>query len=245
MRIYPVLDLKGGLVVRGKAGDRANYRPIHSPLAPTPQPLDVARTLRDRLGLESLYVADLDAIAGESPGDAILRALVADGFRLLVDAGIRSQPEACRVAALGVDAVIAALETLPGPGALAAVVRDLGPKRVIFSLDLKAGDLLGDRSGWPFVDAYAVASEAVRVGARRLLVLDLASVGTAGGPAHLDLLRRLRLDFSGIELLTGGGVRSAADLQLLAAAGVDGVLVASAFHDGAITRSHLEEIGPG
>ena len=33
LEIVPVIDLKGGAVVRAKAGDRAHYQPIVTPLA--------------------------------------------------------------------------------------------------------------------------------------------------------------------------------------------------------------------
>ena len=41
MRILPVLDLKGGQVVRGLAGRRQEYQPIRSRLTPSCQPLAV------------------------------------------------------------------------------------------------------------------------------------------------------------------------------------------------------------
>ena len=37
MQIIPVVDLMDGLVVRAKQGDRAAYRPIETPLSPTPE----------------------------------------------------------------------------------------------------------------------------------------------------------------------------------------------------------------
>ena len=43
MEIVPVIDLKGGAVVRALQGDRANYRPIRTPLSRTSEPADVAR----------------------------------------------------------------------------------------------------------------------------------------------------------------------------------------------------------
>jgi uncharacterized protein related to proFAR isomerase len=35
MEIIPVIDLKGGLVVRARMGQRDRYRPIETPLSPT------------------------------------------------------------------------------------------------------------------------------------------------------------------------------------------------------------------
>ena len=45
MEVIPVLDLKGGVVVHARMGQRDQYRPIETPLAPTSKPADVARGL--------------------------------------------------------------------------------------------------------------------------------------------------------------------------------------------------------
>jgi phosphoribosylformimino-5-aminoimidazole carboxamide ribotide isomerase len=64
VEIIPVVDLKGGVVVRARMGRREEYRPIETPLAPTSDPVDVARGLLSVHPFATLYVADLDAIAG-------------------------------------------------------------------------------------------------------------------------------------------------------------------------------------
>ena len=166
MILYPVLDLKGGIVVRGQGGDRANYKAVRSVLVGSADPLDVSRAIRDELGLDCLYIADLDSIGGAPFSAATIGSLRALGFSLMVDAGVRSAEEAAAVAAAGADGVIAALETLPDPDSLAEVVREVGPDRAVFSLDLKDGRLLCDRQGWPFLDPLQVAMEAVRCGVR-------------------------------------------------------------------------------
>jgi phosphoribosylformimino-5-aminoimidazole carboxamide ribotide isomerase len=57
------------------------------------------------------------------------------------------------------------------------------------------------------------------------------------------LLGRLRDDFPTVELVAGGGVRGREDLEQLAEVGVDGALVATALHTGALTRSDLVSVG--
>jgi len=73
--IIPVLDLKHGAVVRARAGDRANYRPIVSPLAAGSNPDSVLRGLLGLAPFPIVYIADLDAIAGEGDHRAALWAL--------------------------------------------------------------------------------------------------------------------------------------------------------------------------
>ena len=62
MRIIPVLDLKGGKVVRAAGGRRHDYRPIVTPLSPSPDVADVARGMRALYPFGTFYVADLDAM---------------------------------------------------------------------------------------------------------------------------------------------------------------------------------------
>src|SRR5687768_9398875 len=91
MNIVPVVDLQGGQVVRGIAGRRDEYRPWISPLANSSDPRRVAAAFRDRFGLDTLYLADLDAIAGGPPACALFEELGAAGHTLWVDAGVRGR----------------------------------------------------------------------------------------------------------------------------------------------------------
>ena len=79
----------------------------------------------------------------------------------------------------------------------------------------------------------------LRFGVARLIVLDLAAVGVGQGSKTLELCERLRAASGELEIVTGGGVRNAEDLRELAAAGVDGVLIASALHDGRVSPEML------
>src|SRR5262245_27511643 len=90
MDILPVLDLLNGIVVRGVAGKREEYRPIESRLVDSADVLPVARAFREQLGLTRIYLADLDAILHQHPNPDLYRELAEDGFELLVDAGLRN-----------------------------------------------------------------------------------------------------------------------------------------------------------
>lgn len=241
MRVIPVLDLMGGVVVRGVGGRREEYQPVQSQLAASARPLDVARAFRERFGLDELYVADLDALQGRSSQGNIIRTLAADGLRLLVDAGLRNTDSGRLLIQEGADRVIAALETSAGPEHLRSLVGELGGERVVFSLDLKAERLLGSPEVWGTDDPRELVRRVVDCGIRSLIVLDLAGVGERGGVRTRDLCQRLRQEFPRMELITGGGVRDARELAELADCGVDGVLVASALHDGSLPAADLQE----
>src|ERR1700680_1775224 len=103
MPVLPVLDLKRGQVVRGIAGRREEYWPIVSQLTRSAVPRDVARALHEHFEFTTFYVADLDAIGGAAPAASIYEGLHADGFRLWVDAGVRTAGEARRLRALNIN----------------------------------------------------------------------------------------------------------------------------------------------
>jgi phosphoribosylformimino-5-aminoimidazole carboxamide ribotide isomerase len=239
MRILPVLDLKGGVVVRGIAGRRAEYRPIVSQLTDSTHPADIASAFQNYLGLTELYIADLDAIAGAAPAFADYAAIRARGGFLLVDAGVCELSQAQRLADAGIERIVVGLETLAGPAELRRIVQQLGSTRVVFSLDLRDGRPLGDVAAWAKPDAEAIARQAIDAGVAAMIVLDLSRVGVGEGVGTEDLCRRLHERFPGVECIAGGGVRGVADLHRLRECGVQAALVASALHDGRITREDL------
>ncbi|HEV3119614.1 MAG TPA: HisA/HisF-related TIM barrel protein [Gemmataceae bacterium] len=232
MRVIPVLDLKAGEVVRGIGGRRAEYRPITSVLTDSAKPLNVARAFRDRLGLRECYLADLDAIAGSPPQIETYQAIQSLGIRLWVDAGVREVEDALALDRAAVHTLVVGLETIARPEALGTICRKLGPAKVLFSLDLKEGCPLGACNQWKGADARAITAEAVALGIRRLLVLDLARVGMGDGTGTVALCRELACRHPDLELIAGGGICNAADLKGLQKNGVSAALVASALHNG-------------
>src|SRR5262245_5867896 len=158
LRIIPVLDVVQGVVVHARGGQRQTYQPIQSTLTPSADPVQVAQAFRVHTGTNELYVADLDALAGREPQWQLLTRLVEAGHELLVDAGVRDVGRATRLASLGVQHVIVALECLPDWSVLGDAIASLGAERIVFSLDLRAGQpILAPRwSGAREVDALTV-----------------------------------------------------------------------------------------
>lgn len=239
MQILPVIDLMNGQVVRGIAGQRAEYKPIVSRLTRSTDPIDVALAFREHFGFDEIYVADLDAIAGTPPALSVYEGLQQRGFRLWIDAGLRNAGDALPLLEHGVASVIAGLETLTGPDALEELLAGASPARLVFSLDLKGGRPLTHNDAWPASDAFGIAEHAVKCAVQRMLVLDLAQVGVGAGAGTEALCRRLREKFPTLELTAGGGLRDHHDIGAMRRAGVNWLLVASALHDGRLTRRAL------
>lgn len=233
MRVIPVLDLKAGLAVHAIAGDRRHYRPVRSILHDGSNPVDLARVFRDRLGLGELYLADLDAIAGAAPAIGLVSELNELGLTLLVDAGVRDGTGIGSLIDAGAHTVILGLETLAGPRTLDEIVAQHDPRRLAFSLDLRAGmPMVAQAADWRTHDPAQIVAWALERGIARVIVLDLARVGTGAGVGTLELIQRLHQSHPDAEIVAGGGISGPADLQSLAQAGASGALVASALHDG-------------
>ncbi len=245
--VLPVVDLQGGVVVRGVGGRRDEYRPIVSRLASDASPASIARGFA-RAGFDQLYVADLDAISGAEPDSESYRALAAAGLSLWIDAGAGEMRRAAQMAELVNDFalptnIVLGLESLGSLDALDAIYTHLDPRLLVFSLDLREGQPLcgwlsaGERHSAGAELALAIVEHAIRAGAGRIIVLDLARVGGADGAGQLELLRAIHSRWPRARLISGGGVRSREDLESLRAAGCGAALVASALHDGSLLEA--------
>jgi phosphoribosylformimino-5-aminoimidazole carboxamide ribotide isomerase len=229
LAIIPVLDLKQGEVVRARAGQRAAYRPIITPLATGSAPPAVLEGLLRLAAFTDLYCADLDAIAGEGSHRAAIEALAEKrpALRIWVDGGFRTAAEAQRAAAAQTLPVLGS-ETLAGAGELDAACALLGPDGFVLSLDYRGGGFMG----------AAEIEHAVALWPDRVVLMTLDRVGMDRGPdlAGLEALIRRA---GGRAIFAAGGVRDESDLHALERAGVAGVLVASALHDGRLSASAL------
>jgi phosphoribosylformimino-5-aminoimidazole carboxamide ribotide isomerase len=191
--------------------------------------LGLAREYVHRLGLTELYVADLDAIRGGPPQESRVIALAALGAPLWLDAGVSSVDDARNASRLGPARVIVGLETLRSYVALRDICTEVGD--VAFSLDLRDGQPIAMNPAMTVEPPAQIAARAADAGASAVIVLDLARVGT-GRLLDLGLIERVRRAVPDVILVSGGGVREFQDLDRLAEAGCDGVLVATALHEG-------------
>ncbi len=216
MKLIPVMDLKGGQVVAARMGDRASYAPLASPLCGTSAPLAVCSALLSLHPFDCLYVADLDAIAGDGDQLAVIEALHGrnPGIELWVDSGLVGLERVNRFArpVIGTESVASAAQ-------LDGLVRSLVAP--VLSLDFRADRLLGpaavaaDPGLWP----------------NDVIVMTLSRVGSGSGPDLVLIERLIRLS-DRPRLYAAGGIRDAADLHALRSIGAAGALVSTALHRG-------------
>jgi phosphoribosylformimino-5-aminoimidazole carboxamide ribotide isomerase len=237
MEIVPVLDLKGGVVVHARRGRRAEYVPVRSSLVDGSEPVTVARALCVAGRARRLYVADLDALAGE-PADAPTLSALAAVAEAWVDAGATTGERAAVLARAGVARNVIGTESLGTADAPWRAVRRAtggrppgGPgPRLVLSVDLRDGRLVSPRPELAGHEPVAVVPTVRALGVSELVVIDLARVGSASGPP-LAAVADLAAALPDVAIYAGGGVRDASDLRALEAAGATGALVATALHE--------------
>jgi HisA/HisF family protein len=226
--VIPVIDLKGGSVVHARAGNRADYRPIETPLGAANDPGTIARALLAITGGAILYVADLDAIAGDGDHFRLCQRLAdaLPGIELWIDAGFADAAAAARWRPLGATLVV-------GSESLLSVetwqdLRATFGQSLVLSLDftpdgfLGAASLLSERALWP----------------DQVIVMSLGRVGTNAGP---DIVRlKVILELAGARaVFAAGGVRDVGDLAAVVAAGAQGAVIATALHTRALTQNEI------
>jgi phosphoribosylformimino-5-aminoimidazole carboxamide ribotide isomerase len=227
MELVPVIDLMGGVVVHAHGGRRTEYRPIVTPLCASSEPRQVVAGLLRLAPFRRLYVADLDAIGGGAPHDAILEGLAAahPAVEFWVDRGIADAAPARAWLARAPGTLVLGSESLASAAPLAGLADE---RRIVLSLDFRADAFQGpeavlqDAALWP----------------ARVIVMTLARVGGGAGP-DLDRVREIVARAAARAVYAAGGVRDGADVRALAALGAAGVLVASALHAGSITPGEI------
>lgn len=232
MEVIPVIDLMGGAVVRARLGMRSTYAPIVTPLARTSKPADVVAGFLGVYPFRTIYIADLDAILRKgNHADAIDGSSTANpGVTFWVDAGCRTTREARTWLGRHERAhLVLGAESLESLDPLTHLRED---PRVLLSLDFENERFLGPEA----------LLEAPELWPRRIIAMTLARVGSDAGP-DLDRLAAVRRLAPEAHIYAAGGVRNASDLRALMGTGMNGVLVASALHDGRLTVADIAACG--
>jgi HisA/HisF family protein len=226
--VIPALDLKDDVVVHAIAGNRADYRPIASPFGAADDPAAIAHGLLAITGSPSLYIADLDAIAGIGNHFELVRGLsyALPGTTLWIDAGFSDVADCAFWLPLGATLVI-------GSESLAAVddwreIHAAFGGSVVLSLDFDSGGqkgpdaLFDDPALWP----------------NRVIAMNLGRVGTDAGP-DVEGLKSLLGMADGRAIFAAGGIRDARDLAAIADLEAHGAVLATALHRIAVTQNEI------
>ena len=233
MKIIPVVDIKQSRAVLAKQGRRDQYRPIDTALCGSSKPAEVIQSFLALYPFPVIYIADLDAINGDTCNRDLIGELCArfPTIEFLVDCGnlhdlwrkIGKPPEnACPV--LGTESYTSLSE-------LTGDLSFLSRWHPIISLDFKNGTLVGCADILQQVDVWT----------ERLILLNIDAVGSSSG-VDLKLLQTVTRKNTRSNIIVGGGIRGLNDLLHLRRLGVDGALIASCLHQKNLSTTEIEQL---
>src|SRR5579862_677452 len=213
IEVIPAVDVLGDEAVRLEQGD---YERIVERAA---DPDALARRLV-RAGARRVHLVDLDGARSGRIRPQLVRRVAGAARPALVQAsgGIRSLDDARTLLEAGADRVVVGTAAWPDP----TPWLELG-EAVVVALDVRGEQVLNQ--GWTADAGLTLVDAAARLAGARVLLTAVDRDGTLAGP-DLDLVWRTA--DAGLRVLAAGGVRSPADVEELAAAGAEAVVVGRA-----------------
>lgn len=223
--IIPVLDLKNGIAVSGKSGEREKYIPLNTIFHKSFSPCKIAKALSDA-GAKRIYIADLDAIEKKGSNLDIVEK-INKIIPVMLDCGandLKSAKKALDIA----ENVIIATETLKNIDDLTDIFYNFDKKKLIISIDIKDNKLF---SKYLNIDLEELIEKINEINPSEIILLDISKVGTQEGVNKDHIQKFLKLPAS---LIIGGGITSN-DIEKLEKLGINKFLVGSALHSGKLS----------
>lgn len=241
-RVIPVIDVMNGQAVHANKGKRKQYKPVSSKLVESASAIHLIRAYIDLFGFQEVYIADLDAIVHENPNIELIKTIINETeISLMLDAGVRNIFDIVEITDLGVDKVILATETIDSFDVIADGVEQLGPESVVVSIDMKNKVILARNEKIKGCNIFEIIEFCTKKGVKEFILLDLVRVGTRSG-CYDPLYGEIRKKYPNIEMLLGGGAKNLSDIQMLRSKSVDGILIATALHEGKITPTMIKNL---
>ncbi len=190
-------------------------------------------------GARLIHLVDLDgARSGRIRPELVERIVEAAApASIQASGGIRSPGDAERLLAAGAGRVVVGTAAFAEPDALARYAGELG-ERLLVALDARRGRIAV--AGWrhePGLSVEQAAERCAATGVARVLCTAVERDGTLAGP-DLELLSRVQA-LANAPVLAAGGVATLADVDAVAGAGCEGVVVGRALLDGSLPLAGL------
>ncbi|KPG69922.1 1-(5-phosphoribosyl)-5-[(5-phosphoribosylamino)methylideneamino]imidazole-4-carboxamide isomerase [Enterococcus sp. RIT-PI-f] len=237
MIIYPAIDLLDDHVVRLTQGDY-QQREIFGT-----DPIVFAQSFSEQ-GATHLHVVDLNGARNgqQAQFDTIKKIVSATPLQVEVGGGIRTQAAVESYLDCGVSQVILGTIAAKDPQLTKELLRNYEEK-IVIGVDAKQGMVAVD--GWETRTerpARDFCQELVSWGCQRIIYTEIERDGTGlgiNGPLYQDLQK-----IPGLAITASGGVAHVADIDTLAAIGIEGVIIGKALYNGSLSlREVLRRIG--
>ena len=222
-RIVFVLDILNGSAVHAVRGERAKYKPVKSRVCDSSNPLDIISSLKPG----EVYIADLDRLQHFGDNFELIRK-ISSKVKTMVDAGAETMSDVEKCLEIANTSI---LGTETASLALIESASRRFPGRINVSIDIKNGKVL-TKDRRMTVEPIELVKLLNEYDIKDLIILNLDKVGTGAG-VDVDFLRNIA-GLSKHSVLLGGGIRDMNDINALEEAGLSGVLIATAVHNGKI-----------
>ena len=227
MVVIPAMDILGGRCVRLVRGD------YQHPTVYSENPLEVVAEF-EQAGAERLHVVDLDAARGTAPNQKVIELILERrALKIQVAGGIRTAEAVNAWLGAGANAVVMGTAAVRDPLLLQRCAR-LHPGQVFTALDVR--DEKAAVSGWTETEPVMIGSLLARWDKLPLAGVILTCIdrdGTLSGP-DLVTLARVR-SMTGLPVQYSGGISSLDDVEHVADAGAQAVILGKALYEGRIT----------
>lgn len=233
MQIIPAIDIIGGKCVRLTQGKYDSCK-VYSET-----PLDVAKAFED-VGITRLHLVDLDGAKAAGVVNIGVLESICGYTRLSVDfgGGIKSDEDIRNVFRAGADFACIGSIAQSDVEKTKKWLELYGGQKIIVGADVLNTKVC--IQGWKKVTDTTIFQLVENYGGeiRNLMCTDISRDGMLEGPAT-ELYRELMERYPDVNLIASGGVGSAADLEELAAAGVQSVIVGKAIYEKKIAMEEL------
>ncbi len=228
MKIIPVIDLKDGVVVHARQGNREHYQPIQSSLCHSSDSYEIVKAFLRLYAFDTFYIADLNSILGQGNHNELIKTLLAYFPNVLfwIDKGYQQYDPHQIVP----DNYLPVLGSESYSNETIFELKKFN-NRFILSLDYSKTGALGAEYLFSCSNLWP----------EKIIIMTLTQVGSGKGP-DLDKLTQYCRLYPQKHIIAAGGIRNISDLMLLKKIGVQQALIASSLHSGAINCEQIESL---
>ncbi len=227
MQIIPVIDLKNGIAVHAKQGNRDHYAALATTLCQNTEILALISAFQQLFAIDTIYIADLDAITNQGENTALITLCLQTypEIKFWIDCGYPLPDNDL----FFLPNYVPVLGSESFNDANVFEIRKFTQNFILsldYSLHGKMGSttLFNDTSFWP----------------EHIIVMTLPNVGREIGP-DFTTLYAYRNDYPGYNFIAAGGIRNKQDLILLSEIGIHYALIATALHNGSIQPEDMTD----
>ncbi len=240
-KIIPVIDILNSKAVHALKGERSQYKTLKSYLFHSSNPVEIVRTIKNKLNFYEFYIADLDSIINKAPNYQILKEILEiPDIEIILDPGIANLKEIHNFSSFRIKSLIFGLETLKSFKIINQSLQFFNQNNITISIDMYKGRILSKAKDIKEQNPLDLIKKIESSGIKNIILLDLFRVGQKIGgipPFYLEILH----NFNG-NIFVGGGIKNFKDILKYKEQNFSGVLIATALYDGTIEVEKLRNL---